>query len=90
MRPARCRSRWLAVEATEETGRRWRRPGQFSPAGKWPGGVFGFGLRTEVAITDARGRATLHSVQFNRVSGRFHMQIVASKEQARAGILSFQ
>jgi len=43
-----------------------------------------------VAVTDDRGRAAAHSIEFNRVPGRFEVRIVASKEQARAGTVSFQ
>src|SRR5262249_17322211 len=47
-------------------------------------------LATDVTITDARGRATLSSLNANRISGPFQIRIVASKEQARAGMVSFQ
>ena len=47
-------------------------------------------VRTEVAITDSHGRATLHGLMANRIPGRFQVRIVASKEQARAGTVSFQ
>ncbi|MCX6630262.1 MAG: hypothetical protein NTW28_21805, partial [Candidatus Solibacter sp.] len=55
-----------------------------------PGGAFVNGLRTEVVITDAHGRASLHGLLANRVPGRFQIRILASKEQARAGTVSFQ
>ena len=45
---------------------------------------------TDVTVTDARGRANLHSMLLNRTPGRFAIRIVASKEQARAGMVSFQ
>jgi hypothetical protein len=47
-------------------------------------------LRTDLAITDAAGRATIHSIQLNRDSGQFRIRITVVKEQARAGIISFQ
>jgi hypothetical protein len=47
-------------------------------------------MRTDVGITDARGRASIRSFQSNRLPGRFQIRIVASKEQARAGTVSFQ
>jgi hypothetical protein len=47
-------------------------------------------MRTEVAVTDSQGHASVHGLQLNRASGRFLILIVASKEQARAGIASFQ
>jgi hypothetical protein len=55
-----------------------------------PSGTFVNGLRTEVAVTDDRGRAAVHAIEFNRVPGRLEIRIVASKEQARAGTVSFQ
>lgn len=55
-----------------------------------PGGTFVNGLRTDVAVTDARGRASVRAFQANRLPGRFQIRIVASKEQARAGTVSFQ
>lgn len=55
-----------------------------------PGGVFVNGLRTDVAVTDAQGRAAVRAFQANRSSGQFQIRIVASKEQARAGVVSFQ
>jgi len=55
-----------------------------------PGGAFANGMRTEVAVTDIHGHASVHGLQLNRVSGQFQIRIVASKEQARAGMVSFQ
>jgi hypothetical protein len=55
-----------------------------------PSGTFANGLRTDVATTDERGRATLRSLQLNRTPGRLQIRIIASKEQAKAGIVSFQ
>ena len=43
-----------------------------------------------MTVTDNRGRAALHTMQMNRTPGRFAIRIVASKEQARAGMVSFQ
>jgi hypothetical protein len=55
-----------------------------------PGGSFVNGLRTDVAITDAHGRATARGFLPNRLPGRFQLRILASKQQARAGTVSFQ
>ena len=41
-------------------------------------------------LPDAHGRASLRGLQVNRNSGRFQVRIVASREQARAGTVSFQ
>ena len=55
-----------------------------------PSGAFAGGLRTEVAVTDAQGRVTLRGLRLNRIPGTFPIRIIASKEQARAGVVSTQ
>jgi hypothetical protein len=81
----------LAVQVTDETGQPVEGAAvSFHLPEEGPGGTFGNGLRTEVAITDARGRVTLRTLQLNRTPGRFAIRIVASKEQARAGMVTFQ
>lgn len=55
-----------------------------------PGGVFPTGLRTAVVPTGAQGRATLRGLRVNRIPGTFQIRIYASKEQARAGVISLQ
>ena len=84
-------SRPLTVEITDETGKPVSGAAvSFHLPDDGPGGAFASGLRTDVVVTDARGRATVHAFQANRVSGRFQVRIVASKEQARAGTVAFQ
>jgi len=84
-------SRGIAVVVTDETGRPVEGAAvSFHLPEQGPSGTFVNGLRTEVAVTDDRGRAAVHSIEFNRVPGRFEIRIVASKEQARAGTVSFQ
>jgi hypothetical protein len=83
--------RFLSVEITDETGK----PVEGAAVTvhlpeDGPGGTFSNGLRTDVVTSDSRGRATLRGLTLNRVAGRFQIRIVASKEQARAGIVSFQ
>jgi hypothetical protein len=79
------------VEITEETGKPVAGAAvSFHLPEDGPGGTFVNGLRTEVLITDDRGRASLHGLLANRIPGRFQIRILASKEQARAGIVSFQ
>jgi hypothetical protein len=81
----------MTVEVTDETGRPVEGASvSFHLPEEGPGGTFGNGLRTDVTITDARGRANLHTMLLNRTPGRFAIRIVASKEQARAGMVSFQ
>lgn len=55
-----------------------------------PSGVFGSGLRTEVATTGPDGRATVWGMQWNKAPGPVEIRITAVKDQARAGIISTQ
>jgi len=83
-------SRGIAVTVTDETGRPVEGAAvSFHLPDQGPSGTFVNGLHTEVAVTDDRGHAAAHSIEFNRVPGRFEVRIVASKEQARAGTVSF-
>jgi hypothetical protein len=89
--PGSHNARPLAVEVTDETGKPVEGASvSFHLPEDGPGGTFGNELRTDVTVTDARGRANLHTMQLNRTPGRFAIRIVASKEQARAGMVSFQ
>jgi hypothetical protein len=84
-------SRPLTVQVTDDMGQPVVGAAvsfQLPPDG--PSGLFSNGLRTDLAITDAAGRATIHSIQLNRNGGQFRIRITAVKEQARAGIVSFQ
>jgi hypothetical protein len=84
-------ARPLTVEVTDETGKPVEGAAvSFHLPDDGPGGVFANGMRTEVALTDSHGQAGVHGLQWNRASGRFMILIVASKEQARAGMASFQ
>lgn len=89
--PGSRSSRPITVEITDETGKPVAGAAvSFHLPEDGPGGAFVNGLRTEVLITDAQGRASLHGLVANRVPGRFQIRILASKEQARAGTVSFQ
>lgn len=89
--PASRSSRPLTVEITDEAGKPVEGAAvNFHLVEEGPGGTFANGLRTDVATTDAHGRATAHGLLWNHTAGRFSIQIVASKEQARAGMVSFQ
>ena len=84
-------ARALTVEVTDETGKPVEGAAvSFHLPEEGPGGVFTNSMRTEVAVTDSHGRAGVHGLQLNRAPGRFQIRIVASKEQARAGMVSFQ
>jgi hypothetical protein len=90
--PAGARvARPLTVEVTDEAGKPVAGAAvsfQLPPEG--PGGLFSNGLRTDLVLTDATGRASIHSVQLNRTGGQFRIRITAVKEQARAGAVSIQ
>jgi hypothetical protein len=89
--PGSRSTRPITVEITEETGKPV--PGaavSFHLPEDGPGGAFVNGLRTEIVITDGSGHASLHGLLANRIPGRFQIRILASKEQARAGTVSFQ
>jgi hypothetical protein len=89
--PATRSTRPLVVEITDETGKPVAGAAvSFHLPQEGPGGTFPNGLPTDVLLTDVRGRATVHALQLNRVAGRFQIRIVASKEQAHAGTMTFQ
>jgi len=89
--PGSRAARPLIVEITDETGKPVAGAAvSFHLPEDGPGGAFASGLRTDVALTDDRGRAACHSVQWNRTPGKFAIRIVASRDQARAGAVSFQ
>jgi hypothetical protein len=84
-------TRPITVEITEETGKPVSGAAvSFHLPEDGPGGAFVNGLRTEIVITDARGHASLYGLLANRIPGRFQIRILVSKEQARAGTVSFQ
>jgi hypothetical protein len=89
--PGSRSTRPITVEITDETGKPVAGAAvSFHLPEDGPSGAFVNGLRTEVVIADARGRASLHGLLANRLPGRFQIRILASKEQARAGTVSFQ
>ncbi len=81
----------LTVEVTDEIGKPVSGAAvsfQLPPEG--PGGLFSNGLRTDLVLTDASGRASIHAMQLNRSGGPFRIRIAAVKELARAGAISTQ
>ncbi len=81
----------LTVEVTDETGKPIEHAAvSFHLPDDGPGGTFLNGLRTDVATTDAAGRARVRGLQWNRIPGPFRIRIVASVDQVRAGLVSFQ
>ncbi len=89
--PGSRSTRPLTVEVTDETGTPVEGAAvSFHLPEEGPGGLFANNIQTDVAVTDSHGHASVRGLQLNRTSGRFMILIVASKEQARAGIASFQ
>lgn len=89
--PGSRSTRPLTVEVKDETGKPAAGAAvTFTLPEDGPTGTFANGLKTEVVTADARGRATLRSLQVNRNPGRFQIRITCSLEQARAGTVSFQ
>jgi hypothetical protein len=81
----------LTAEITDETGRPVAGAAvTFTMPDSGPSGQFANGLGTDVITADAHGRASLRSFRLNHTPGRFQIRITASKEQARAGTVSFQ
>lgn len=52
-----------------------------------PTGLFTNGLRSEIAITDSAGRATLAPVQWGDALGTVPLRVTAAKGQLRAGVI---
>jgi hypothetical protein len=78
----------VSVQVTDGTGRPVEGARvSFQVPLEGPGGVFSSGLGTDLAITDASGRATVRSLQLNRTAGRYLIRVTAAKEHARAGIV---
>jgi hypothetical protein len=81
----------LTVEVTDEGSRPVSGAAvSFHLPESGPGGSFRNGLRTVVAVSDARGRATARGLQLNREAGTFQIRIIVAKDQVRAGTVSFQ
>jgi hypothetical protein len=79
----------VTVEVTDATGKPvGGAKVSFQVPEEGPGGLFSNGLRTDLATTDANGRATVRGLQLNRVAGSFNVRITAAKDQARAGTIA--
>ncbi len=89
--PGSRAARPLTVVVTDEMGRPVAAAAvSFHLPEEGPSGLFANGLRTEVVTADERGRASAPGLRWNRAAGRLQIRVIASKEQARAGIVSFQ
>jgi len=81
----------ITVEVTDENGKPVAGAAvSFQLPAQGPSGTFSNGLRTDLILTDAAGRAAIHSMQLNRTGGQLRIRITAVKEQARAGAISTQ
>ena len=84
-------TRGLTVQVTDESGKPVEGATvSFTLPIAGSGGTFKSGLRTEVLATQADGKAAIWGMQWNRLPGPFEIKITASKDQARAGIVSTQ
>jgi hypothetical protein len=78
----------IVVQLTDETGRPLEGIAvSFRMPEEGPGGVFESGMKTEVVITTADGRAAVHGIRWNRTSGPFQIRITAAKGESRAGTI---
>jgi hypothetical protein len=81
----------IAVQLTDETGRPLEGIAvSFRLPEEGPGGAFESGMKTEVVITTAEGRAAVHGIRWNRISGPFQIRITAAKGESRAGFICSQ
>lgn len=48
-----------------------------------PSGTFSSGLRSETALTDAHGRATVYGIQWANLPGKVEMEVIAAHESQR-------
>ena len=84
-------TRGLTVQVTDESGQPVEGATvSFTLPVTGPGGTFKSGLRSEVITTPADGKAAIWGMQWNRTPGPFEIRITASKDKARAGIVSTQ
>ena len=82
-------SRPVTVQVTDETGKPVEAVAvSFRLADDGPTGIFPSGLKSELILTDAQGRASARDIRWNSTSGPGQIRIVASKGQARAGTLA--
>ncbi|HYP04635.1 MAG TPA: hypothetical protein VER03_00240 [Bryobacteraceae bacterium] len=81
----------IAVQLTDETGKPLEGIAvSFRLPEEGPGGAFESGMKTEVVITSADGRAAVHGIRWNRTPGPFQIRITAAKGESRAGSICSQ
>jgi len=81
----------LTIQITDETGKPVSGAAvSFRLPDDGPGGVFASGMRTEVVVTGADGRASVWGIQWNRAAGPFQVRVTTVKGQNRAGAVVSQ
>jgi hypothetical protein len=55
-----------------------------------PSGTFEGGMKTDIAITAADGRAAVRGIRWNRIAGPFQIRVTAAKGESRAGAICSQ
>jgi hypothetical protein len=76
----------LSVQIADETGKPVAGAAvSFRLPDDGPGGVFASGMRTEVVVTGADGRAAVWGIQWNRTAGPFQVRVTTAKGESRAG-----
>jgi hypothetical protein len=84
-------TRGLTILVTDETGKPVENAAvSFRLPDEGATGLFSSGLRTEVVMTAANGRATVWGMQWNKIPGPVEIRVTTVKDQARAGIVSTQ
>jgi hypothetical protein len=86
--PGSRATRGVTIEVTDETGRPV--PGvsvSFQLPNDGPSGEFVSGSRTEIATTQADGRATVWGMHWNKLPGAVTLRITAAKDGVRAGMV---
>jgi hypothetical protein len=79
-------ARPLTVQVADETGRPVSGAAvSFRLPDDGPGGVFASGMRTEVVVTGADGRASVWGIQWNRTAGPLQVRVTTVKGPTRAG-----
>lgn len=84
-------TRPVTVEVTDETGQPVEGAAvSFHLPDEGPSGVFSTGIRTEIVLTGRDGRASVRGFRLNQNAGPFELRITASKDLARAAVVSPQ
>jgi hypothetical protein len=81
-------ARGIVVQVTDEIGRPVEGAAvSFRLPEEGPGGTFGHGMRTDISVTGADGRAAVHDLQWNRIEGPFQIRVTAVRGELRAGTI---